>query len=155
MFGFSWVIDEKLAGLGRPGALARALEADLQDLRAEGVRALVSLTEEPLPGEAVQAAGLTALHLPVPDMEPPTGADIDRFVEFTSASLRAGRPVAVHCAMGRGRTGTMLACYLVHTGCDPAGAIRQVRRQRPGSIETRGQERAVFDYARVLAEAAR
>ncbi|NXT20028.1 DUS23 phosphatase, partial [Syrrhaptes paradoxus] len=49
--------------------------------------------------------------------------------------------------LGHGRTGTMLACYLAKarkmSGDD---AIREIRRLRPGSIETREQEQAVIRF---------
>ena len=57
------------------------------------------------------------------------------------------QPLAVHCHMGRGRTGTMLACYLLQSrGIDASTAIREIRRMRPGSIETSEQERLVHTY---------
>lgn len=49
--------------------------------------------------------------------------------------------------MGRGRTGVMAACYLVHFhDIAPERAIINVRLQRPGSVETPEQERAVIRY---------
>lgn len=55
--------------------------------------------------------------------------------------------VAVHCALGFGRTGTMLACYLVkERGLTAGDAIAEIRRLRPGSIETYEQEKAVFQF---------
>lgn len=55
--------------------------------------------------------------------------------------------VAVHCALGFGRTGTMLACYLVkERGLAAGDAIAEIRRLRPGSIETYEQEKAVFQF---------
>ena len=49
--------------------------------------------------------------------------------------------------MGRGRTGTMLACYLVaKEGYEAEAAIKETRRWRVYSVETRGQERAVRDF---------
>lgn len=55
--------------------------------------------------------------------------------------------VGVHCALGFGRTGTMLACYLVKERRLAAGdAIAEIRRLRPGSIETYEQEKAVFQF---------
>ena len=59
----------------------------------------------------------------------------------------------MHCYWGLGRTGTMLACYLVKLcGMDAQSAITQVRYTRPYSIETYEQEEAVFDYAEYLSK---
>jgi atypical dual specificity phosphatase len=59
--------------------------------------------------------------------------------------------VSVHCACGRGRTGTMLACYFVkHNGLSADNAIRAIRRLRPGSIDTEKQINAVQQYAQLL-----
>ena len=56
--------------------------------------------------------------------------------------------VVAHCFWGRGRTGTMLACYLVKDeGIDPQEAISRIRDQRPYSVETYEQEDAVINYA--------
>ncbi|NXW88431.1 DUS23 phosphatase, partial [Alopecoenas beccarii] len=49
--------------------------------------------------------------------------------------------------LGHGRTGTMLACYLAKArDMSGADAIREIRRLRPGSIETREQEEAVIRF---------
>jgi atypical dual specificity phosphatase len=51
-----------------------------------------------------------------------------------------------HCLGGVGRTGTMVACYLVVRGATPREAIAEVRARRPGSIQTGEQERVVHRY---------
>jgi atypical dual specificity phosphatase len=61
--------------------------------------------------------------------------------------LQRGRPVAVHCASGLGRTGTLLAAFLVSQGATAEGAIERVRSVRPGSVETLEQEQAIHAYA--------
>ena len=56
--------------------------------------------------------------------------------------------VGVHCELGRGRTGTMLACYLVaREGYSGDKAISETRARRKGSIETPQQEQAIKDFA--------
>ena len=59
------------------------------------------------------------------------------------AIWQQGGAVAVHCAAGLGRTGTLAAQMLVAQGVDPDQAIADVRQVRKGSIETAAQEQAV------------
>ena len=46
-----------------------------------------------------------------------------------------------------GRTGIILACYLVSQGSNADRAIKEVRDKRPGSIEKEEQEKAIGAYA--------
>lgn len=146
MSGFSFV-DEHLAGLPMPGARV-PLEQDLAFLADQGVTLLVSLTEAPVPADAVAAAGLDLLHLPIPDYHAPTGAQQVAFVREAQARVARGERVAVHCLFGLGRTGTMLATWMVAGGLPADEAIATVRALRPGSIETAEQEAAVARFDR-------
>ena len=69
-----------------------------------------------------------------------------------AAGHDGGHGVLVHCFAGLGRTGTILACFLVAQGMDAAEAIAHVRTRRPGSVEVYSQEFLVYQYARMIQE---
>jgi len=139
--GFTWVDPPHVAALAFPDA------DDLAWLRRHGVDLLVSLTEDPPPRRYVNDAGLMGVHIPVPDLSAPSARQLELAVATLTRAKTTGLGVAVHCAAGKGRTGTVLAAYWVSEGMAAADAIRKVRDLRPGSVETADQERAVTEYA--------
>lgn len=59
---------------------------------------------------------------------------------MTHAGHENGMKIAVHCHAGLGRTGLAIACYLVSAkGFDPKEAVQEVRRGRPGALQTKEQ----------------
>src|SRR5436190_4029036 len=144
--GFSWVDPPRLAALARPQSVE-----DLRWLRRNGIDVLVSLTESPVPRQWVNEVGMLAVAVPVPDMAAPTDRQLDHVLATIRKANATGMGVAVHCAAGLGRTGTVLAAYLVAGGLPAREALIKVRDLRPGSVETAEQERAIERYARRLA----
>ena len=84
--------------------------------------------------------------MPVRDFTAPTLEQIAVAVAAIEQALTADGAVVVHCAAGIGRTGTLVACYLVSTGMTPDDAITRVRELRPGSLEVDEQVDAVALY---------
>ncbi len=140
LVNFSWVRAGRVAGMGLP------YDSSWLALREEGVGAVLSLTEQKPAGDP-GAAGLEALHVPLVDFGTPSMEDLGRAVGWISEQVQAGRAVVVHCFAGLGRTGTVLAAWLVSEGLAPEEAVEEVRRLRPGSIETSGQVTAVRAFA--------
>jgi atypical dual specificity phosphatase len=145
--GFSWIEKPHLAALARPSDAD-----DLIWLRNQGIQLLISLTEDRLRRDWVNEAGLLVFHVPMVDMEAPTLEQIDQCVSAINRAIEQQMGVAVHCGAGLGRTGVVLAAYLVHKGLSPQNAISRIRRLRPGSIETDEQAEVIEGYARYLAD---
>ena len=152
---FYWLETGVLAGASRPGARPGrrdadpvALDEDLAALRGHGIGALLSLTETPLPADALERHGIAGLHLPVPDFHPPATEQFREAIAFIELHRAAGTPVAVHCLAGQGRTGSVLAASLIRRGSSADEAIAAVRAVCPGAVETRVQVEALRELAR-------
>ncbi|MDP9470276.1 MAG: dual specificity protein phosphatase family protein [Chloroflexota bacterium] len=155
MRGFYWLIEGALAGCSRPGyrhmvagsSVEAALDEDLGWLKRQGIEAVLSLTETPLVVGALERHGLAGLHLPVDDLTAPTPAQLAAALAFIDRHRALGQRVAVHCLVGQGRTGTVLAAYLIRGGLTPAEALRELRMVCPGAVENPVQERALEEFA--------
>ena len=132
---FSFV-DEFVGGSACPTS-----KREMQWLRKNGIRAILSLTMQPLEEEWLN--GFEYRNIPIPDHSIPTVKQIRESVDFI---LKSKSKVLIHCSAGKGRTGVILASYMcVRYGLGPQQAITEIRSKRPGSVERR-QEVAVSAF---------
>lgn len=137
---FSWLINNQLAGSGMPTTIN-----EINWILNQGVKSIVTMTENALPESWVKDTKY--LHVPTEDLSAPDIEQIDDAVDFIHERINHNEPVMVHCAAGIGRTGTILACYLIkYQKYSAKNAIEKVRKERPGSIQSERQEIVVELY---------
>lgn len=148
---FSWIIPQKLAGSGLPSSYDQ-----ITWIASNGIRTLVTIREIPLPDVWIKKVGaqnhtLENYFLKTDDYNAPTVDEIDKVVNYIEKKIKDNNPVLVHCAAGKGRTGTILAAYLIKKeGLTPIDAIKKLRRMRPGSVQSERQEMAINTYYKYL-----
>ena len=141
---FSWLIENKLAGSGIPTSIN-----EVEWIIEQGVKSIVTVREEPLDDDWVK--DVNYLHVHSNDLSVPEFDDLVSAVDFIHRRITNNEPVMVHCLAGMGRTGTLLACYLVkHKKMSADDAIQKVREERPGSIQSYPQEEMIFQFAKSL-----
>jgi len=143
---FSWLLKGKLAGCARPKD-----DSELSWLWSHGIRAIVCLNKEnPLIREMIEDRGFQYEFIPVRDFSAPSIYDMEKYVKFVTNMINNGKPVVTCCGAGIGRTGTMLAVYLVNEGHTPKRALEEVKHKRRHNVEVEEQKLSVQKYARYL-----
>ena len=135
----------------RDGVWISALP-DPAEVASSGVRHVVVLVPDaqlakygrPQLVAELRALDRDVLHVPIPDFQTGTLDQLQRAVAFVEAGRSEG--VLVHCLGGKGRSGMVVAAWLVSRGETPEAAIAAVREVRPGAVETPEQEARVAEF---------
>ncbi|KAJ7757580.1 ATP dependent DNA ligase [Mycena metata] len=155
---FRWLIPYHLAIMSTPKN-----EEDIAALASPhlGIRHVLTLTEEePLPKQWFHGKSITNTFLPVENYCPPSIEQVDLIMRLFDDETKL--PLLVHCGGGKGRAGTVAACYLAaygfhrpipaqdHPEMAAPDAIASLRLLRPGSLETSRQEAFVSTWCSAI-----
>lgn len=125
----------------------------LKKLGVDGVVTLNEPYETLVPTALYKAYGINHLVIPTRDYcFAPSLHSICQAVEFIHKNASCGRTTYVHCKAGRGRSTTIVICYLVqHKDMTPDAAYAYVKSIRPRVLLATAQWQAVqqFYYLKV------
>ncbi|KAM8972160.1 protein tyrosine phosphatase domain-containing protein 1-like [Pelodytes ibericus] len=161
----SWITDEILA-MSRPSSRLINEYNITEQFNRYGIRSLVNAQlpwEHPYCGDSLDPqsgfsyrpqdfmdSGISFYNFSLPDFGVVPVPRVLDAVKVIAFALREGK-VAVHCHAGLGRTGVLIACYLIFAcRARAADVIQFVRLRRPGSIQTGSQVSLVCDFALFL-----
>lgn len=143
--GFYWIVPGKLAGCAEPGAGSASLDYDLELLQMMGIHRLITLTEKDLDQNALEKHELRNIHLSIYDGEAPSLTQTYMLLKLMQTRLDAGEVLAVHCKAGIGRTGTILAAWLIREGgLSAESAIARLRTINKSYVQTEVQEQFLY-----------
>lgn len=120
-----WVIPKKLAGVRKPTA------EELPELEAAGIRAIVSVMDDPTNLDLYQQSNIPYLWLPTKGGTAPTLEQVQKLRDFVDQYNRLELAVAIHCTNGKRRTATMLAAYLIDSGSSYDDAMQLIHTNNP------------------------
>ena len=169
--GTYWVVPRQLLAGEYPGDVERDLtDKMLRALIAAGIRTFVDLTDEGEINEDAkaiptyrsilrqiseeEAVQTTYANIPIEDRGVPSPWTLRCILDVIDRSIADENPVYVHCWAGRGRTGTVVGCYLKRHGIAEdtdviekiAGLRRRVSNGRETSPHTNEQIRMVTTW---------
>jgi atypical dual specificity phosphatase len=153
---FSWLIPFRIALMSEP---RNSNDIAALSAPALGITRVLTLTEEnPLPAEWFNGQNIQKTFLPITNYKPPSLEQMDIALSVITSS----DSILIHCGGGKGRAGTIAACYLIAFGFAPpdfsaqepamgaSEAISTLRKLRPGSIETEWQEQFISTWTSML-----
>lgn len=145
---FNWVIADKLAGSAIPTSFREIERLNEQ----HGIKSIVTVKEKPLPSKWFESVGIEYFHLSIEDFGAPSLEELDYVVNYISRQIDNQKPVMVHCSGGKGRTGTILAAYLIkkENGLSAEKALYKLRSLRGESIQSKEQKTVVYNYENYL-----
>jgi atypical dual specificity phosphatase len=121
---------------------------DVPGLKGMGVKAVLNVCEEYSgPEEAYAAAGIEQVRLPTIDYTSPSLSTVRRGVCFIEKCVSRGDLVYVHCKAGRGRSATIVLCWLIKAKkIKPNEAMSFLMERRPHVNKKLDRRKVVSEY---------
>ena len=135
-----------------PGDVSKAAaKKQISSLLDAGIKCVVNLVEEDEKGAGGKSRrsysallsneakarhiDVSYIRIPIPDVSVPSASTMRLILGAVDGALNEGRPTYIHCWGGRGRTGTVVGCYLTrHCAESDEDALATIERLREGEV---------------------
>ena len=126
-------------------------EIDLLELKKKNIDTVVSLLEKKelkqlnvsTLFEIIKKHKFTHYYFPIKDKSvPKKNVELNRLLNDLSFKIRHNKKILLHCNAGLGRSGLIAALLCKKLGISE-NPISYIRKHRPGSIETKDQEKMI------------
>lgn len=94
--------------------------------------------------------GYNVIHFPIEDFSVPKSMTYFNYLIQDLNNCLNDHNVLIHCSAGIGRTGLVASGLLAEKTKEVTQSILEVRKVRPGSVETQNQFNFLFDYVYYL-----
>ncbi|MFQ6061561.1 MAG: dual specificity protein phosphatase family protein [Methanosarcinales archaeon] len=142
-----WIIPYKFLAGYYPGSEKDEIaDQKLKGLIDSGIRHIINLMEKdevnwsgkpfnPYKERIIQlgkkiGVEITVERIPIVDRYIPTKSTMKQILNHIDRNIKNNRPVYVHCWGGRGRTGTVVGCYLARHGITGEYALKKIKELR-------------------------
>ncbi|MDH5424916.1 MAG: ATP-binding cassette domain-containing protein [Gammaproteobacteria bacterium] len=149
--GFLWLKRGLLAGTPLPGVF-HDIEYDMQMLKKVGVTTLITLMTKPVNQTVLDKFSVKSIWHSIKDMGAPDNEQAVTICREIDLAINNKEVVAVHCRAGMGRTGTILAAYLIWEGSPALLALDTVRNIEPRWVQSEEQVNFLESFAKYLAK---
>lgn len=147
----NWIVPGKLLALAGPTAHNWPITKFNEYAKNHSIGSMVRLNRAHYPAEEVTKADIEHIEMFMHDGTNPTPQNVRDFIQLVDRMNSKKLAVAVHCRAGLGRTGTMIAAYLLFQYARDVKFNRNHRADCP-CLKLKPDEvaRAIIGYLRIM-----
>lgn len=147
----NWIVPGRLLALAGPTTHNWPITKFIEYAKKHSIGSMVRLNRAHYPAEEVTKADIEHIEMFMHDGTNPTPQNVRDFIELVDRMNAKKLAVAVHCRAGLGRTGTMIAAYLLFQYARDVKTNRNHPRDCP-CLKLKPNEiaRAIVGYLRIM-----